>query len=69
MDAALQDMPTLMTQTKQVVKYGNKDTLSTEAMYGDGRMGLFSLMCLKSKPTIPHKADIKRHLERVMYSL
>ena len=69
MDAALQDMPTLMTQTKQVVKYGNKDTLSTEAIYGDGCMRLFSLMCLKSKPTIPHKADIKRHLEHVMYSL
>ena len=32
-------------------------------------MRLFALVCLKSKPTIPHKADIKRHLENVLYSL
>ena len=62
-------MQTLATQSKQVARYRNKDTLSTEAVFGDGVMRLFSLLYLKSKPTIPHRAEIKRHLESVMYAL
>ena len=69
LDESLQEKQTLATQSKQVVRYGNKDTLSTEALFGDGVMRLFSLLCLKSKPTIPHRAEIKRHLENVMYAL
>jgi hypothetical protein len=69
MDHALQDLPVLSTQSKQVVKYGNRDTQQTAAQQGDGTHRLFSVMCLQSKPTITHRADIKRHLETVLYSL
>jgi hypothetical protein len=69
MDHALQDLPVLSTQSKQVVKYGNRDTQQTVANQGDGTSRLFSVMCLQSKPTITHRADIKRHLETVLYSL
>jgi hypothetical protein len=69
LEHALSTMPALSTESKQVVKYGNKDALSTLAEDGDGTMRLYSVLCLKSKPTITHRANIKRHLEHVLYSL
>jgi hypothetical protein len=69
LDQALSKLPLLQTQTKQVVKYGNKDSMSTEAKHGDGPMRLFSLMAMQSKPTMTHRMEIKRHLELVMHSL
>ena len=34
LDQALSKLPLLQTQTKPVVKYGNKDSMSTEAKHG-----------------------------------